>query len=741
MSTIRGFFAKVGRVHSVKGSPPVCRTIAGEARGRGRNHLEITVGAVPGMTQRRKAFVFFRVKDGRADLAASHPRYLFAFYRWLVEIRGKDPLSHWSRRGAFAPAFLWQRPVYDLYFAQSARSIRHLDRDEYVREMARSGFTHLEVNSLAFPEAAEEAVPGEIYPRFYTYLPALDQFTASFLNRGLYPAEYLRRNLARLKENAALARRYGLVPTLTCFEPRSVPEALLEKYPELRGCRVDHPFRSFKPRYNLAVGHPLVKRHYRDLIINLVRRVPDLGCLSVWTNDSGAGMEHTRSLYAGANGSAYLVREWSDEDVLARCAADNATGFLRLLRDAAAEHNPEFRVVTRLEPFGVEREFVLRGLGHGLDVEAPTLLAEGWESPYQHPRYKDSALGPFTIYNHEFSPAERLPMRKLQANGCRTHVMHAHGPVNNFEPLLGVPSPWLVREKLSAMRAAGVDYLSHFGGMAPPASVRWQPNHEVFRRFMFDPQEEPEHAVLEVARGFAGEDDAAMLVEAWRLTEQAIRGFMPNPLYFLWGVWYRIWIRPLVPDIAAIPAKARAYYERHLLATHHNPARADLSRDVLFNLMPKGVAAKAVTRIDRNALPPLDKARGLLLRQKEAEVFLDLRDRLDALRCWMTTRRNVAAWIAHVHGYLETTDGLARAAHRRSLSQMIRSEIANATALKKLLERTRTEVMAVSEEEETTFIYDDRFAGYLDRKIELMRKYGRRVPRIDPNIMWRVSNA
>ncbi len=372
--------------------------------------------------------------------------------------------------------------------------------------------------------------------------------------------------------------------------------------------------------------------------------------------------------------------------------------------------------------------------------KAPTLLSEGWETPYRHPRYQDSALGPFTIYNHQFSLKEKLPIRKLAARDCRTHVMHAPGPVNNFEPLLGIPSPWLVRQKLTAMRAAGVDYLSHFGGMAPPAAVRWQPNHEVFRRFNFDPREDGEQAILSIARDWVGEESAPLLVAAWRLAEKAIRGFMPNPLYFLWGVWYRIWIRPLVPDIEAIPEEERAYYEEHLLSTHHNPGRVDLSRDVLFNLMSPATAAKAVNRIDRHALPPLDQARGLLARHEGGVVFDDLRDRLDALRCWMTTRRNVAAWIAHVHGYLKTRDGGKRAAHRRALSQMVRSEVANTKALVKLLARTRTEIMAVSKGKETTFIYDDRFAGYLDKKIELMRKYGRRVPRIDPNIMWRVRS-
>jgi hypothetical protein len=740
MTTVAEFLEGVGRVVVAKGSPQVCRTVAAELRGKGSNRLSISVGTVPDGLSPKKAWVFFHVDGERAELAASDARYLYSFARWLIEVKGDEKITRWSRPRLRSPAFLWQRPVYDLYFAQSARSIRNLDREDYVREMARSGFTHLEVNSLAFPEAAEEGVEGEVYPRFYTYLPALDQFVTSKLNRGIYPASYLKANLRRLTENAAFAKKYGLVPTLTCFEPRSVPEKLLEKYPELRGCRVDHPFRSFKPRFNLAVGHPMVKDHYRELIGNLMKKVPDLGCLSVWTNDSGAGFEYTRTLYVGANGSAYLVREWSDEDIFARAAAGNAVGFLRLLKESAAKVNPDFRVVTRLEPFGPERDYVLDGLGDGLDIEVPTMLSTGWDCPYKHPEYKDSRLGPFTIYNHEFSPEERRPIAKLAKKDCRTHVMLAHGPVNNFEPLLGIPSPWLVHEKLAAMRAVKVNYLSHLGGIAPPASVKWQPNHEVYRRFLFDPAEDVETALHSIARSYVG-PDAEALVSVWRQTEKAIRRFMPNPLYFLWGVWYRLLIRPLVPNIEAIPVADRAYYERHLLSTHHNPNRVDLSRDVLFDLVSVEEAAVAVQRIEERALPALDKARALLAKLGEHEVFTDLRDRLDALRCFMVTRAHVAAWIANVRGYMETEDPERHAAQRKALSRMVRAEIANTKELLALLTRSDTELMSISSGEETTFIYDERFAGYLEQKIELMKKYGGRKPHIDFDLKWRVANA
>lgn len=740
MTTVAAFLDAVGRVVVPRGSAPVARTVAAEMRHRGSNRLVIEAPVAAETAPGKKVWVSFHVQGAEARLAVSHPRTLYAFSHWLREVRGADPVAAWRRARRREPAFAWRRPVYDLYFAQSARAVRHLDREDYVREMARTGFTHLEVNGLAAPEPAEEGVPGEIYSRFYTYLPALDQFVASFLNRGVYPAALLRANLARLKENAALAERYGLVPTLTCFEPRSVPEALLQRFPELRGCRVDHPFRSFKPRYNLAVSHPVVRRHYRELLQRLLRAVPRLGCLSVWSNDSGAGFEFTRSLYVGANGSAYVVREWSGDDAVARAAAKNAVGFLRLLSEAAAEVRPGFRVVTRLEPFGPEREDVVRGLGRGLDVEVPSLLTTGWESLDRHPRYADTEVSPFTLYSHAFAPAEGPAMRRLAARGCRTHVMHAHGPVNNFEPLLGIPFPWLVREKLEALRAGGVRYVAHLGGGAPPASVPFDVNGEIVRRFLFDPTEEAEDAVRSVAASFTTSAvDARGLLAAWRLTERAIRGFEPHPLYFPWGVWYRLQVRPLVPDIGAIPESERAYYERAMLATHHNPTRVDLARDVLFTLTDARTAKRTAGRIARYALPPLERARARLDgRAGSSPALADLRDRLEALSIWMTTRRHVALWVAHVHGYLEARGAQARGTHRQALGKMVRAEIENTEALRALLARSRVDFMALSDEAENTFLQGPAFADHLRRKIDLMRRYGDRLPRIDPDLVWQV---
>ena len=94
------------------------------------------------------------------------------------------------------PSFRWNRSTYDIFLTQEARVQHGLDPETYVRELARWGFTHAEVNALAYPMGIETGPKGEVYPMFYTYCPAMDQFVYSSLNKGLYPFYYLSANLA-----------------------------------------------------------------------------------------------------------------------------------------------------------------------------------------------------------------------------------------------------------------------------------------------------------------------------------------------------------------------------------------------------------------------------------------------------------------------------------------------------------------------------------------------------------------
>ncbi|MBC7188586.1 MAG: hypothetical protein H5U38_16295 [Calditrichaeota bacterium] len=479
----------------------------------------------------------------------------------------------------------------------------------------------------------------------------------------------------------------------------------------------------------------------------LMREVPELGFLAVWTNDSGAGFEHTKSLYVGRNGGAYLIREWKDDEEIAKVAGENALRFLRLLRDAAREVNPDFRVMTRLESFYGEHDTVWAGLGDGLDVEAATLIARGWDVPYAHPQYPENkAINAGSVYQLDFDAREKKLMVELAEKGAWAHFYFTAGPHIMFDPLLGVPYPKLTYRKLRAMHAGGVQYLAHSGGTYPPELVPYNVNHEIAWRYLFDPSLDLEKELEALARKWAGERFFRELLAAWNLAEEAILAFpIVTPLYATFGfTWYRLWVRPLVPNLDAIPDSEKAFYQDFMCSTPHNPNNVDLSRDVLFYLTTPEKSEVDVERIDRYLWDPLDSAIEKLEAIREAataelgqrNVILDQLVRLRALRCWFMTQRNVAAWIAGVHGYMKATTAAKKKHYRDLVRDLMEKEIENTQRLKELW-ATPVAFMSLTDKGETPLMYGDNLGELLDRRIELMRKHMDDEPFIEEGYMER----
>ncbi|MCK4336416.1 MAG: hypothetical protein KAX11_00645 [Candidatus Aminicenantes bacterium] len=716
------------------------------AHGDRFSHILDEAGVSP---SEKEWILFFIDKNQCAWILSSRACFLYTAFCHIFKNLLDEKIVEkfvWFRKISFSR----EKSTFDLFLTQYARMMRGFRREEYIREYARLGFTHIEVNALAGLFPCEKGVSGEFYPDFYTYCPALDQFVSSRLNKGIYPEEYLQANLLRLKENAALALKYGLIPGLLCFEPRSVPEELLQRYPTLRGARVDHPFRSFKPRYSLALAHPVVQKHYAELMTNLMIEVPEMEFITIWTNDSGAGFEHTKSLYVGRNGGAYLIREWKDDREIARTASRNVLKFFRLLRDTALKVNPYFRVITRLESFYGEREFLWPGLEEGIDVEANSLLTEGWEANFPHPEYTDIKVIGSALHNG-LEAEEQTSLDELHKQNSEGFFYHSFGSHTNHEPLLGIPFPWLTYDKLFSAYKLGVESLAHIGGIQPPGKVPFSVNHEVFRRFQVDAKMNIEKAVSDIAKDYAGEINAVPLVKIWRLIDKAVRASVPLSIYSHYGVvWQRLFVRPLVPDIDRIPEIDRAYYEHFMCTSIHNPNRVDLSQDVLFELITKDHAKKAYKRIDENVIGTLDSALKMLknviagneeeIDGKTRRVFCDLYDRCRALKAFYETLRNTAAWIYALHEFLGTSEPDVRKFCREILDDLIEREIHNTLELLDLWESSPVEWMIVSESGETPFIYGDNFGTLLKKRITLMRKHKNDNPWIDPDYMFRVSN-
>jgi len=732
---------KKARVLAIpEGGRPVDRTVAEELRadlapqaevrsvrpgdGAGPGVLRIAVAdeklaAGPSAEAIKKAagkgWMYVRLApDGAGELTTSAPHLLYALYRLLVDDwLGLDAAA--LERGKFVVPAFSRLEGGDNYLANPKRVAAGYDAEASVRELARLGFSHVPVNALAKDMPAEQGPPGEIYFRFYYFSPDLDQFVETPLNAGAYSAEYLEANLALLKANARLAVKYGLTPGLNISSPRSVPDAVLEKYPYLRGARVDHPFRSYRPRFTLTLSHPAVRWHYAELMRRLMREVPDLGYIYLWTNDSGSGFEYTASLYAGRNGGAYLVREWKSHEAIAKAAAENVLRYFRTLRDAAAETRPDFRLLFNLFSFSNEESFILDGLTQGLDL---------WVAPKE---LDDSPRG------------RRL--KALPAKG--SEIFTTTRLQNNY--LLGIPSPWLAAEEVRALRAAGFDKAQVTVDPAPLAP--YDVNRDVLRALNFDPEANVDSVVMAAAVRLAGKRAAPALVRAWRLADTAVRGFPSIMLYGdnNWGFpWYRLLVRPFAPDIERIPEAERAYYEKYMTVTFNNPNLVDLGTDILWTLMTTDQADAAVAQADRATWKPLDEAIATLgeaVGESDGSVravFVDQLDRLRGLRYYFRTLRNTAAWVAGVHGYIEAKDPAEKARRREAVRAMVDDEIRNARDLAALFESSKTRFMPVDPTGETFNMYGRNLPDLIKKKVALMEKHRDDEPRIDPDFMWRL---
>jgi hypothetical protein len=299
---------------------------------------------------------------------------------------------------------------------------------------------------------------------------------------------------------------------------------------------------------------------------------------------------------------------------------------------------------------------------------------------------------------------------------------------------------------LKLLRDGGVRHLAHLGGSVPPDLAPYNVNHEVLRAFQFDPDMELPSFLFNVTEAWAGPDLGPVLMMAWEEAEEAIMAFPHlSGLYSTYGfVWYRLWVRPLVPNIEALPLAERAYYQDFMCTTPHNPNNVDLSRDVLFKLATVPGAEKVVAAMDAHVWPPLDRSIALLAGELETaretlgthNVIRDQWVRLRALRCWLMTQRNVAAWVAGVCGYMAAGSEEERERTRRMVRELVEKELESSLALLTLLDEG-VPFMATTDQGENPLIHGENLTELLQKRIALMEAHRDDEPFIDPEYMER----
>ncbi len=106
--------------------------------------------------------------------------------------------------------------------------------------------------------------------------------------------------------------------------------------------------------------------------------------MAIWSNDSGAGFEYTSSLYVGRNGGGYVIREFKNDDEIAKAAAENIIRFMKTIRDAGRRLNPDFKCMLRSEMFYAEQDHLWDQVEEGIELETNTLVSKGFDADYRH---------------------------------------------------------------------------------------------------------------------------------------------------------------------------------------------------------------------------------------------------------------------------------------------------------------------------------------------------------------------
>jgi hypothetical protein len=334
------------------------------------------------------------------------------------------------------------------------------------------------------------------------------------------------------------------------------------------------------------------------------------------------------------------------------------------------------------------------------------------------------------------------------ASEARGSMLHAFAEGRGCASVIGVPAPWQTWACLQALTERGFTCIEV--DLDPPALAERDVNREAVRAFQLSLAPDPDAWLPGLAERWVGQAAAPALLAIWHASDRTVAAMPVLPLYGGLGfTWYRFWVRPFVPDIGKIPEAERAYYEDHCLTTFNNPHRVDLGADMLWEIHGQAECDRLRPQFDAAIQGPLVRALELARHAVDQHgpdtptgaFFRETLERLQAYSHFAVTQRNIVAWIAGVHGYLEAGDAKEKQRRLSQVREMVASELENTRGLLQLWRTASVDFMAVHETAETTHMYGPNFGELLEKKIALMEKYGHHLPYIDPDYMWRMPEG
>jgi hypothetical protein len=236
------------------------------------------------------------------------------------------------------------------------------------------GNTHVELSRNIPPSLWQFDSPGDPYPAWYVDNPGLLKIFPPKEVQPFVDMDYAARASAIIEERCKILRKHGLRGHWSSNEPQVLPEAFFQKYPKLRGPRVDQPNRSRIARFSPCVDQPETLRLYREALKNMWSRCPEIDSFRFLTQDSGSGFCWAPSLYPGINGHS---------DCKNRRMEERVTGFMKNFQEAANEF--DITVTMNINPIGPRQWMIPTFSPQELDAIVrllpPGMAVQGREGP------------------------------------------------------------------------------------------------------------------------------------------------------------------------------------------------------------------------------------------------------------------------------------------------------------------------------------------------------------------------
>lgn len=569
------------------------------------------------------------------------------------------------------------------------------DLELHLLEMVRMGIESIDINRLAedIPQQVKErATYEDKYQWWDIYSAALDMYYESPLTRGTYPPAMLERNRRTMLHTARIARGLGMKLLFVTFEPRAWPERLFQRYPDLRGARVDYAVYSCEPEYAPDPNHPWVRQHYECMAEQLVRDIPDLDLIENWAQDSAAGFPWAEGLYPGANGPI-RGRKFP--------VSTGVNNYLNAIKRGVEKVNSHTRVHLNIS-WGFP---TWKG-----DLEVYRNLPQGVWS---------------TVAGYDLDI--------IRKEGCKTFHLLEEGIGNNWKryaPLLGFPYPGNLYRHLCKFDGQ-VENLVMRGGITPDFFAPRCINNEVIREFK---TKGSGLDLQQLLNRFASAwtdtpEQAQLLLRAWELCDRidASRGskaFWTTSTFVSSRTLFRHMVSPIVPDPSRITYEEGRYYKPHsfwCLTT--DPAWHDITYFGFERRTSDEQLEQTVTYMDEELLPLLRQCQTLLEGQTNP-TLVDLRQRVECFLYISSTERDQMDAQLQIHRYKDTGDEQCRQIIRRDMEH----DIATTEKFIHLLQNAQNVLIPTTSGEETTYMFKTPLWPTLQEKVRVMKNHFDDVP-------------